>query len=128
MVGRPLVQQPASTLGQVLSVEHTAIFDLAEGLGLHLVGDVSESRGLLMQVDHGIHLDDAVFNQTKRPGQLLVFLRTHWREERPRLTSDQQNVTDNLYSSQLFRVLGWVRHFVTTADVRKGFLKIHSID
>lgn len=72
-----LVQQSPPALCQVFPAEYSAIFDFAQCLWLHLVVNISESRGLFMEVDQCIHLDDGVFDQTQRPGQVFMLICAH---------------------------------------------------
>lgn len=69
-----LMQQPPSSLSQVLPAKHPAILYLSLRLRLHLAVNISESRLLLMQVNQAVHLFDGVFDQTQSPSQILVLL------------------------------------------------------
>ncbi|TNN89327.1 hypothetical protein EYF80_000615 [Liparis tanakae] len=68
-----LMQQTPPALRQVLPAKHSAIFDLSQGLWLHLVVYVSESRVLLMEINQRVDLNDGVFNQTQSPGSRVTF-------------------------------------------------------
>lgn len=67
---------------QVLPAKHSAVFDFALRLWLHLVVDVSQPAALLVQVDLGVDLDDGVFDQSQRPRQVLVLRCSRWSQRK----------------------------------------------
>lgn len=63
-VNRALVKQASPVWCQVFPAKHSAILDFSQRLWLHLVVYVSETRGLLREINQCVHLDNGVFNQT----------------------------------------------------------------
>lgn len=78
-VDHAVVQQPSAALRQVFPAKHSTVFDFPLRLWLHLAVDVLQSTAFLVQIDQGVDLDDGVFDQGQRPGQVLVLRCSRWR-------------------------------------------------